>query len=240
MSKAKNIKLVGFTGVGLIALLGIGLVGTPLISQTQRWADEEKTVQEQNQKTEDQVNALKKIQSNTDAVSGLNDELNKKFPSTANVPLLLTDISNAAASSGISASNITAVNVKNPELYVAPVTATKTDTKTDTSKSDSSAKPAAAEPSKLATMKVEISVLGTPDALSNFLKALGQIDRAIKVESATVSAADSKDAGGLQSMTISGTTLLYAGLELPSDTTAKNSGSTKVTPTPTPSATTKK
>lgn len=239
MSKAKNIKLIGFTGVGLIAALGIGLVGTPIISQTARWADEEKTIQEQNQKTEDQVVALKKIQSNTDAVSGLNDELNKKFPSTANVPLLLTDISNAAASAGIGASNITAVNVKNPELYIPPVTATKTDAAADTSQT-STADPAAAEPSKLATMKVEISVLGSPDALSNFLKALGQIDRAIKVDSTTVSAADSKDAGGLQSMTIQGTTLLYAGLDTPAEAAAKTSGSTTVTPTPTPSATTKK
>lgn len=238
MSKLKNIKLVGFTGVGLIALLGIGLVGTPLISQTARWADEEKSVQQTNQKTQDQVNALKKIQSNTDAVSGLNDELNKKFPSTANVPLLLTDVSNAAATAGIGAQNITAVNIKNPELYVAPVTATKTDTKTDTSSSSSN--PKTAEPSKLATMKVEISVIGTPDSLSNFLKALGQIDRAIKVESATISAADNKDGNGLQSMTISGTTLLYAGLTTPAEAAAQNSSSSKVTPTPTPSATTKK
>ena len=240
MSKAKNIKLIGFTGVGLIAVLGIGLVGTPIISQTARWADEEKSIQEQNQKTEDQVVALKKVQSNTDAVSGLNDELNKKFPSTANVPLLLTDISNAAASAGIGASNITAVNVKNPELYIPPVTATKTDAAADASKTSSSKPAAAAEPSKLATMKVEISVLGTPDALSNFLKALGQIDRAIKVDSTTVSAADSKDASGLQSMTIQGTTLLYAGLDTPAEAAAKTSGSTTVTPTPKPSATTKK
>lgn len=240
MSKIKNIKLVGFASIGVIGLLGIGLVGMPLIGQTARWSDEEKVIQEQNQKVEDQVVALKKIQSNTDAVSALNDELNKKFPATANVPLLLSDISLAAANSGISANNITAINIKNPELYVAPVTTTS---KTDTSSKDaSSAKSTAApEPSKLATMRVEVSVIGTPQALSDFLKNLGKIDRAIKVDTTTIALTSDKNSGNEQTMTIAGTTLLYAGLEVPTADSAKTtSGSTKVTPTPAPSATTKK
>lgn len=239
MSKVKNIKLVGFASVGVIALLGIGLVGMPLIGQTARWSEDEKVIQEQNQKIEDQVVALQKIQSNTDAVSALNDELNKKFPATANVPLLLSDISAAAANSGISSNNITAINIKNPELYVAPVApAAKTDTASkDTSTSESTAAP---EPAKLATMKIEVSVIGTPQALSEFLKNLGKIDRAIKVDTTTIALSSDKNGGNEQSMTISGTTLLYAGLEVPNADTAKNSGSAKVTPTPTPTATVKK
>jgi Tfp pilus assembly protein PilO len=217
MSKAKNIKLIGFVSLGLVMGLGGIAIALPAVSQSQRWISESNAVQETNSGLEATLIGLEEVKTRHDDVVALNDELNVKFPTTASGTLLLQDISNAAAQSGMAASSIQTVNISTPILADAPAAPVAEEPAAGDETAPSNEAPEA-EPStpKLATMNVEITVVGSSAQISAFLKALGQVDRAIKIDSVKISSQKDSNDNPLNSMTITGTTLLYKAIEDPS------------------------
>lgn len=250
MSSSKNIKLIGFVSLGLLIGVGGIAIAVPAVTQSARWIQEEDAVKESNAQLQSDLIALEKVEEEHPDVVALNKQLNVKFPTIASGTLLLADVSKAAAMSGISASSIQAVNLATPILVQPESTATDSKTSSGSSTTAPSNESKTTDTTKkaatpqLATMNVEITVVGSGSQLSAFLKGLGQVDRAIKIDSVKISEVKGNDGAGMNSMTISGTTLLYKEITDPataqkSSTSNSTSSTSKTTSTPSPTATKK-
>lgn len=236
MAQSKNIKLIGFVSLGLVMGLGGVAIALPAVTQSNRWISESNSVQEANSKLEADLIGLEEVKARHDDVVALNDELNVKFPTTAQGTLLLRDISNAAAQAGMAASAVQTVNISTPILAEAPVaevptandgTATQEGTDSKAPSNEAPKEEAAPATPKLATMNVEITVVGSSAQITAFLKSLGSVDRAIKVDSVKISSQKDANDTPLNSMTITGTTLLYKAIEDPALSAKKSSTTTK-------------
>lgn len=234
MSKSRNIKLIGFASLGVIMLLGGVAIAVPAVTQSTRWIQEADTVEEANAQLAKQIADLETAKENHPDVVALNEDLNIKFPTTVKGTLLLKDISNAAAQAGMSASAVETVNIATPSiLEVAPVEeapaeeAPAEEAPADEAPSNEGEAAAPAPAPKLATMNIEITVSGTDSQISAFLKALGQIDRAIKIDSVKISQKDDTSGIVINSMTISGTTLLYQEIPDPDKQVKKTKDNSK-------------
>lgn len=222
MKNFKNVKLIGYVILVLITIIGIMVIAIPAVNQSARWGSEISAAEDNNQKIADNVKSLEeKKKTHEDAVA-LNEELNIKFPTTASGTLLLADISNAASQSGISASAITAINIATPVLAEAEEEpAPEAADKKPAEDGETSQEAAAPATPKIATMGVEITVNGTNAQLSTFLKALRQVDRAIKIDDIQIAELDKEAPEAYSTMTIVGTTILYKTIDDPKLASAK-------------------
>ncbi len=225
MSKQqRNIKLLGIAGLAILAVAGSALIGYPLITQTQTFAKDNSAAQAANQVLQDKINALSATQKQLPEIQALNLVLSEKFPSLPNGTALLTDISTAAYSAGMNASNIQGIKVSAPVL-LTPAAATagsttssttvKSGTTTATTGTASGTNTGAPGGSQVASMAIVVNVTGNGTQLSTFLSNLGTIRRVVKIDSVSLSASTSKNTSDT-SMTVNATTYLYKAITVPS------------------------
>lgn len=123
-------------------------------------------------------------------------ELYSRMPQTAELPIVLQQITKAATDAGIRSADITVLNTGIPESVV------------DEKKPEPGSAGAAAESVgvKLATMGIEVTVTGTNRQLLAFLDNLQSLDRAVLVtETSFATAVDAVAAGPRESLTVRGT-----------------------------------
>jgi len=109
------------------------------------------------------------------------------MPQTAELPVLLTQLTSAATKSGIPADRIEVINTAIPESV---------DTTTDEG--------SAAADIRLATMRVDMTVVGSPSQLTKFIAAMENLERSFVITDVTVVAGGLKDSDE-DTLTLAGT-----------------------------------
>lgn len=242
MSK-RNIKLLGFSLIGILILIVVVAAGLPLLNQTTAQSAEI-TQEEDNLTTlQQQLATLQGVQEKYPAVDQINQELAAKFPNIQQGSDLLDNISIAAIGAGMSPSQVTNITIAPPAVVTPPVVATPTETPAEggdavdaaedaaadaaPEATDGATPPAAGEEagsgSSIAAMAVTLSVEGTPEQLQEFLTQMSNMTRVVKIQG--VSFASTED--GKSTLAITGESYLYAVIPSPEVPPATEEGTTE-------------
>jgi Tfp pilus assembly protein PilO len=232
-----TVKLMGFSGVGLLLILGGFGIVSPLLEQIKANELELASSQDSNSALESNIASLKQVQTENDNVEKINLTLLKQFPELADVPGLLDAISGSADIAGISPSNITSIDFSIPELSVAPAADAPAEgdaAATDAAPAEGDA--AAAPTSNMASMKLSINVNGSARQFQIFMDELTTMTRVLTINSFNITLDEEAGSGTLS---IESTTFLYAHIKTPDEqgagqTTETSGDSETVEATPSP------
>ena len=117
---------------------------------------------------------------NIEAATSEAQEIFARMPEEADLPEVITQVTKAAADAGIPPADIQVINTSVPE----PVA----------SEDDSGA--AGASGVALATMKLDVTVRGTPEELLRFLANVEDLDRSLLIQSTTMTMLSGAEAAG--------------------------------------------
>lgn len=118
-TSTRNIKLVGFAGLGVVAVGGIVLGVVPLIGQLGGTNEDITAANAQTSQLRTQIQQLQGVQDNEAQVNQFKDDFVAAFPETAQVPDLINTIATAAVKAGIPASDITNYGFQAPVIGAA-------------------------------------------------------------------------------------------------------------------------
>lgn len=118
-------------------------------------------------------------------------ELFAAMPRTADLPEVLTQITGAATAAGIKPGDISVLNTSIPVAV--------------TTEQATAAEAATSLGVNLATIRLDLSVTGNRASLLRFLQNLQNLDRAMLIQSSTITSTSSTTPGAPDSMAVSGT-----------------------------------
>lgn len=183
--------------LGLILLIIVGW----LLVLTPRWA----TIEDLQARGADlELGQLTLIRRERDLIALAQDlpataasaqQLFSSMPQTAELPILLNQLTKAATEAGIPAERIEVINTAIPESAVAPVDEAQEGT-TDTTR--------ARRGIQLATMRVDMTVTGTTAQLDRFISNMENLERSFVIQDITLVAGGLEDERQ-ESITIAGT-----------------------------------
>lgn len=249
-TSTRNIKLIGFTGLGLVAVGGIALGVVPLVGQLGSSNEDIDAANQQTSQLQTQIQQLKGVQANVSQVDEFKQEFVAKFPETAQVPDLINAISTAAVQAGIPSSDITNYGFQAPAIgSAATATSGSAVAGASTPAAGAAATPAPAASSaasatgtagsgaaataggsalgattgQAAEMTLNLTVQGNTRKFANFLSNITQMDRNFSVTTFAVAGGSQ---GSPNTLTLTGRTLLYSHITTPEEGTsaAKSTG----------------
>lgn len=195
-------------GVAIIAILlmlsGFFIIN-PSIATQKELSEELKTAQQQSEDYQAQIIQLESVRENINIYEEQDSDLTKKFPSQADIELLLNDITKAGNDAGVS--EITRIQTNVPEVVISESAgageAPPADAEAEAS--DPAEPNAAQEPqsSDLAIMGLTLTAEGSEGSLRDYATALTQMPRSFLIESITISCENTC------TLTAAGTTYLY-------------------------------
>lgn len=206
----KGVKTISILVLFLLVAAGAMLVAYPLFTSTQTYAEEYSTAESERVAAETRLNDLQGVKDTIDEVINIDKESARAFPSSANTPELVEDITSAATNAGLSISNINELTTGVPVLAVsaggdpaaAPVDAAAP------ADPEAAASPNAPSTSTLAEMTITLSAEGSLEDLIKFSQNL----KDSKKRNMLISAYSIGKAGtesGDYNLTITGKTYIY-------------------------------
>lgn len=235
----KTVKFVGIASLVIVTALGGVVVGQPLYNHIKTQSDELSSTQDELTTAQKSRNGLLTAKNQYPAIEKINAQLSKKFPDLANVPELLDTLTAGAVQSGMSPSDITAISFGNPTVSTPAVPATTGGTASSESSAAPSAAPSAASSAAPSTsggatategagntsvstgsyadMEIGISAKGSPENVQKFLDYLNKMDRAMTINTFSVTQADSEDGKGA-TLSLTGKVYIYKKISTPAET----------------------
>lgn len=111
----KIIKLVGISGVALLTVAGIGIVGLPIMDEAKVRSAETQALVESNESLQIQYESLNAIKSNAGEIDKINADLTSKFPNIPKGTNIIENITAAASAVGLDASAVTSISLASPQ-----------------------------------------------------------------------------------------------------------------------------
>lgn len=227
-SQIKKVKSFGIGGVSLAIVLGSILVIYPFFNEAETLKVQVAEKKSENSILLTRIDMLKKISGQIPEVKAINDSLSSKFPATSDIPGLVSSLGSVANSVGLGTGAFTNIETSIPVVIAdtaaalpqagssdKPAAATGPVDNTDAG----TGTPAGAAPttgssgSNLASMTVTISVEGTSEQLSEFVKNLSTSSgRSFLIKSFSI---DSSGADSKPKLTLETTAFLYRTLPDP-------------------------
>lgn len=169
--------------LGLIALVGLGwlLVLGPRLQEADRVAARAETMQTTNLQQLNRYNDLVGKARQIPEAAKEAEKLFASMPQEADIPDVITQISQAAEQAGIPAADIQTINTSVPVPVGDPAAQGE-------------------QGVALATMQVDVTVRGTNEQLKKFLDNIQGLDRSVLVQSTNVTSAE----GGASSLQVTG------------------------------------
>lgn len=185
-SRIRKIKLLGSIIIGLVSIIGIITVIYPFFNERETLKIEVQEKMSENSVLSTRINSLKKTAEQVPQIKAFNDSLSVRFPSTSDIPGLVSSLASTASASGLGSASITGLETSIPTLVAgtaASLPSSTAATKADKGPTDNTdtgtaaAAPAAgtakaASAGDLASMTVDLTVEGSPDQLTTFVKNL--------------------------------------------------------------------
>lgn len=114
-----------------------------------------------------------------------------RMPEEADIPTVITQVSEAATDAGIAPEDIQVISTSVPTPVEAP--AASSDGSASADGTDQAAAPQAG--ADLATLQLDVIVKGTPEELLRFLRNIETIDRSLLIETTSMTVAPGSDPG---------------------------------------------
>lgn len=215
----KGVKLISFLALFLIVAAGAMLVAYPLFTSTQKYAQEYSTAESDMATAESRLADLQGVKNSIDQIIKIDEESARAFPSSANTPELVEDITRAATDAGLSINNISDLTTGVPTLAVSAVAgdvaAAPVDAEASTEEApaegadpEAAASPNAPSTSTLAEMTITLSAEGSLNELIKFSQNLKD-DKKRNMLISTYSIGKSGDENSSYNLTITGKTYIY-------------------------------
>ncbi|MBC9704773.1 MAG: hypothetical protein H9W81_07335 [Enterococcus sp.] len=203
----KGVKTISFLALFLIVAAGAMLIAYPLFTSTQTFAQEYSVAESERSDAEAKLSSLQTVKDTINDVIKLDAESARAFPSSANTPELVEDITRAATDAGLSISGITDLTTGIPVLATGTADATAA-APAPAEGEAAAASPDAASTSTLAEMTITLSAEGSLDELIKFSENLKSTDKRNMLISA-YSIGKAGNENGSYNLTISGKTYIY-------------------------------
>lgn len=217
-----SVKRLGIIVLALIVVIGSMLVVYPFLTQNAKLAEDIKTAQSAQDDVQGKLSQMNSLKATNPQVKQLDDELTKKFPSSADTPGFAGFVGKAAADAGLGMENITDLTTTIPTLSQAaapaapaPTAAPTTAAKDAAPKDNSSAPAPATGASNLAEMNVTITAMGPIDQLQNFVANLKNGPRNLLISTYSIQQGGASTSGTTTTATISGKTYIYRAVQAP-------------------------
>lgn len=219
----KGVKTISFLALFVVFVAGVMLVAYPLFTSTQKFAQDYSAAEADLMAAEQKLTALQGDKANINKVIEIDEETKRAFPSAANTPTLIEDITSAATDAGLSIGNIKELTTGVPVLTVGDVAAVPAAPVEGEAEApaDAAAAPAPNAPSTstLAEMSINIVASGSLDQLIRFTENLKDNDkRNVLISSYSIGKEGSEE--GEYNLTITGKTYIYNEVVPPSDEAA--------------------
>jgi Tfp pilus assembly protein PilO len=225
-TKIKKVKTAGIGSIALVSILGTILVIYPFFNEQETLKVQVQEKISENSVLSTRITSLKKTAEQVPQIKAFNDSLSARFPATSDIPGLISSISSTASKSGLGAGAVTGLETSIPAIVAevastlpaggAKPAATGPVDNTDTGGGAAAGAPAASGAKSgggdLASMKVGITVEGSPEQLATFVKTLAaQEGRAFLIKSFSIDSAEE----GKSKLTLETETFLYRTLPEP-------------------------
>lgn len=185
-NRIRKIKLLGFIVIGLVSVIGIITVIYPFFNERETLKVEVQEKMSENSVLSTRISSLKKTAEQVPQIKAFNDSLSVRFPSTSDIPGLVSSLSNTASASGLGSASITGLETSIPTLVAGTASSLPSSTPaatadkgpTDNTDTGTAAAAPAAGAAKsnsagdLASMTVDLTVEGNPEQLTTFVKNL--------------------------------------------------------------------
>lgn len=204
--------VLGIAVIAILLLLSGFFIVNPSITAQKEMSAELETAKQRSADYQAQIVALEAVKENIGMYEEQDAELTTKFPSQADIELLLNDITKAGNDSGVS--EITTIQTGVPEVVIAEPGAEAAPAEEAPAEGEAAAPAegevpsdpaAAAEPqgSDLAIMSLNLTAEGSEKSLRDYATALTEMPRSFLIESISITC------DGGCTLTASGTTYLY-------------------------------
>lgn len=218
-----NVKRLGIIVLALIVVIGSMLVVYPFLTQNAKLAEDIKTAQSAQDDVQGKLAQMNNLKATNPQVKQLDDDLTKKFPSSADTPGFAGFVGKAAADAGLGMENITDLTTTIPTLSSAgapaapaPAASPSPAASKDAAPKDNSTAPApVAGSSNLAEMNVTITAMGPIDQLENFVANLKNGPRNLLISTYSIQQGGASTSGTTTTATISGKTYIYRAIQAP-------------------------
>lgn len=199
-NQVRKVKTFGIGGITLITLLGGMLVVYPFATEADTLQAQVQEKVDENDVLKTRIAGLQGTAEQVPQIKSINDSLSVRFPSTSDIPGLISSLNSTAAVVGLSSSSFSEITTTVPEIIAdssaalpdsgAESTAPQDNTDA-TGTGDEGAAPAGVPASgpggNLASMTVTIAVKGNPEQLAQFVKELANEEgRAFLIKGFTI------------------------------------------------------
>lgn len=197
----RKVKTFGIGGLTLITLLGGMLVVYPFATEADTLQAQVQEKVAENDVLKARIAGLQGTAEQIPAIKSINDSLSVRFPSTSDIPGLISSLNSTAAVVGLSSSNFSEITTTVPEIIAdssaalpdsgaestAPQDNTDATAAGDESTEVAGATPASGAGGNLASMTVTIAVKGNSEQLAQFVKELAKEEgRAFLIKGFTI------------------------------------------------------
>ena len=197
----RKVKTFGIGGITLISLLGGLLVVYPFATEADTLQAQVQEKVAENDVLKARITGLQGTAERIPEIKAINDSLSVRFPSTSDIPGLISSLNSTAATVGLSNSDFTEITTTVPAIIAdessalpasgaessAPMDNTDTAATGDESTEVAGAAPASGPSGNLASMGVSISIKGSNEQLALFVKELSKEEgRAFLIKSFTI------------------------------------------------------
>lgn len=224
-NQVRKVKTFGIGGITLISLLGGLLVVYPFATEADTLQAQVQEKVAENDVLKARIAGLQGTAERIPEIKSINDSLSVRFPSTADIPGLISSLNSTASAVGLSSSAFTEITTTVPTIIAddssalpasgAESTAPQDNTDTAAAGDESAAvagAPASGPGGNLASMNVSISIKGNNQQLSRFVQELSKEEgRAFLIKSFTITVDEENGA----TLTLETEAFLYRTVEDP-------------------------
>lgn len=218
-NRVKKVKMFGVAGVTLVTVLGGLLVVYPMITEVEAIKIQVAEKVLENTTLQTRIQSLNATADQVPAIKAINDELAAQFPATADIPGLLSSLSESASTVGLGSGAFESIETSVPALIAggeaalpstegaapaeggAPAEAPASGPvdNTDTGAGSAPAPAAgggatATAGGDLASMTVDITITGTQAQLADFVEAVATGDRALLIKGFSIEESEDGEA----------------------------------------------
>lgn len=178
-ARSRLVFLVGILVLVVIVAVGWLFILSPRVNEAAELQARAAQIESANIALLGKYNEVLEQARNIETATSEAQEIFARMPEEADLPAVITQITDAAAKAGIPPGDIQVINTSVPE----PVT----------SEDDTSANAGGVA---LATMRLDVTVRGTPDELLRFLANIEGLDRSLLIQSTAMTLLSGREAAG--------------------------------------------
>lgn len=187
----KNTAILGVLSILVILVAGYFFVVSPIMAQRAAYLEEVAAAENALDMAQQQLFTAQRYERDFPLIAAESEVVSGNFPQTADVESLNRAIIDAASKAGLAPEDVASISTSVPSKMQGKESKKSKSSDSEEGAEGGDSKKSSAEP-RMAQMTVTISVNGNINSVIAFLKNLGEMDRTILVNSASLSGEDNQ------------------------------------------------